>query len=113
MPTFLIDVNLPYFFALWNNDNFIHQRDVNDEMSDAKIWEYAIDNELIIVSKDADFSKKIIYNDPPPRVIHIKFGNLKMKEFHDVISANWSTVVDLIMTHKLINIYTDRIEAIK
>ncbi len=28
MPKYLIDVNLPYFFALWNTQDYIHQNDI-------------------------------------------------------------------------------------
>lgn len=49
---------------------------------------------------------------PPPKVIHIRFGNLKMKNFHERISKVWQEVVNLNRPHKLINIFLDRIEAI-
>lgn len=55
MPSFLIDVNLPYYFSIWNTDEFIHQKDINDEWSDEKIWNYAKENNLTIISKDSDF----------------------------------------------------------
>lgn len=41
MPDFLIDVNLPYHFSLWNNPAYIHQIDINDSWTDFQIWEYA------------------------------------------------------------------------
>ncbi|SHG03573.1 hypothetical protein SAMN05444372_10213 [Flavobacterium micromati] len=77
MPSFLIDVNLPYYFSIWNTDEFIHQKDINDEWSDEKIWNYAKENNLTIISKDSDFSNKIIMSSPPPKVLHIRFGNMK------------------------------------
>jgi predicted nuclease of predicted toxin-antitoxin system len=41
MPKFLIDINLPYHFALWNSPEFIHQKDLNSKWSDEEIWTYA------------------------------------------------------------------------
>ena len=41
MPKFLIDVNLPYRLSIWNSDNFIHQKNINDEWFDEQIWVYA------------------------------------------------------------------------
>lgn len=41
MPLFLIDANLPYYFSLWNNNNFIHLKDINDSMSDNDVWNFA------------------------------------------------------------------------
>jgi predicted nuclease of predicted toxin-antitoxin system len=77
MPSSLIDVNLPYYFSIWNTDEFIHQKDINDEWSDEKIWNYTKENNLTIISKDSDFSNKIIMSSPPPKVLHIRFGNMK------------------------------------
>ena len=61
MPKYLIDVNLPYYFELWNNPDFIHVKDLNDTWSDDLIWKYALDNNLTILTKDADFSTKVLY----------------------------------------------------
>ena len=38
MPKFLIDINLPYYFSLWNSPEFIHQKDLNSKWSDEEIW---------------------------------------------------------------------------
>ena len=32
MSKYLIDVNLPYYFGLWNNQDFIHLKDIDDEV---------------------------------------------------------------------------------
>ena len=90
MPKYLIDVNLPYFFSLWNSEEFIHQKDINDEWTDEKIQEYATENKMTIMTKDSDFSNKIIFREPPPKVIHIRFGNMKMKEFHAAMKKHWN-----------------------
>ena len=113
MPKFLIDVNLPYYFALWRGENFIHQRDLNDEWDDSQIWDYARRNNLTIVTKDVDFSNRIMFRQPPPRVIHIRFGNLKMRDFFQVMSSLWLEAATLSETHKLVNIFKEHIEAIE
>jgi predicted nuclease of predicted toxin-antitoxin system len=110
---FLIDVNLPYYFSLWNGDEYIHQRDINDEWSDEKIWEYAKENNLTIVTKDSDFSHRIILHEPPPKVIHIRIGNVNMKDFFNILSNSWSIVCEMNMKYKLINIFKDSIEAVE
>jgi len=72
MRKYLIDVNLPYKFDHWRSDEYIHQRDLNARMPDRNIWEYAKLNNLTILTKDADFSDRMILETPPPRVIHFK-----------------------------------------
>jgi predicted nuclease of predicted toxin-antitoxin system len=111
MPKFLIDVNLPYYFSLWNTPEYIHQQDINDAWNDELIWEYAMNNNLTIVTKDSDFSSRILFHSPPPRVTHIKFGNLKMSEFFNRITS-WIDVQVLSEGNKLVQVYQDRIEAI-
>ena len=113
MTKYLIDANLPYRFSLWKSDDYIHQYDINDELTDAQIWNQAQENNLTIVTKDADFSNRIIFHTPPPKVIHIRFGNLKMREFFSVMTAIWDDVLELHENHKLVNVFRDRIEAIE
>jgi predicted nuclease of predicted toxin-antitoxin system len=113
MPRFLIDANLPYYFGLWNNSDYIHVFDINDTWTDQQIWNYAKQNNLIIISKDSDFALKALVEGTPPKVIHIRFGNLKIKEFHGRISKIWDDIENLIDENSMINIYIDKIEIIK
>jgi predicted nuclease of predicted toxin-antitoxin system len=59
MARFLIDVNLPDRFALWEGENFIHVRDLDGRWSNSQAWSYARDRGLVIVSEDADFSLRV------------------------------------------------------
>jgi predicted nuclease of predicted toxin-antitoxin system len=89
---FIVDANLPYYFSLWNNrENYIHVYDINLKMNDDEIWNYAKENNLTIITKDKDFSNRILFNTPPPKVIHLKIGNLKLKSLFNYLSANWNT----------------------
>ncbi|MBK8054869.1 MAG: DUF5615 family PIN-like protein [Saprospiraceae bacterium] len=112
MKKFFIDANLPYYFSIWNSEEYIHVIDINDEWEDDRIWEYAKKNSLTIVTKDSDFSERIILNIPPPRVIHIKFGNVKMKQFYLLIVSRWDEICKLSIDYKLVNVFHDRIEGI-
>ena len=109
---YLIDVNLPRYFSLWSDSNYEYVFDIDDEMKDSEIWNYAKENDFTIVTKDADFADLILLNNPPPKVIHAKLGNMKMQEFHSSISKIWEEVCLLSEEYKLISIYKDRIEGI-
>lgn len=113
MAKYLIDANLPYYFGLWNTPEFIHVKDLNDAWSDDTIWNYARDHNLIIITKDVDFSHKVLFQGTPPKVIHCKFGNLRVKALHHLISGIWPEIETLIADSNLINVYADRIEIIK
>lgn len=112
MPRFLIDVNLPYRFSLWRGDDFVHVRDIDDRLKDRQVWEYARERDMVIVSKDADFSNLVMSSSPPPRVVHVRLGNMRMREFHAVLHRYWPWVVANISRFRLIRIYPERIEGI-
>jgi predicted nuclease of predicted toxin-antitoxin system len=112
VPRYLVDANLPYYFSVWNGPDFVHAKDLDDQWSDSEIWRYALEHDLTIVTKDADFSDRVMVTDPPPRVIHVKLGNLRMRDFHRAISAVWPEACELSRSCRLVRIFTDRIEGI-
>ncbi len=112
MPRYLIDANLPYYFSVWHGPDFVHVKDLNEEWKDSEVWAYAKQHGLIIVSKDADFSDRVLLSQPPPRVIHVKLGNMKIGAFHHAISKVWDKVDELSQRCKLVQIFHDRIEGI-
>jgi predicted nuclease of predicted toxin-antitoxin system len=46
-------------------------------------------------------------------VVHLRFGNLRRKEFHARIARVWPQVEALFKTHKLVIVYADRLEGIR
>ncbi len=112
MVRYLIDANLPYYFSLWRGDNFLHQKDLGDAWSDPQVWEFARREDMTIVSKDADFSDRAMLEPPPPRVIHIRLGNLKMRHFHQILLTLWPEICDLSARCRLVSVFHDRLEGI-
>lgn len=112
VPAYLIDANLPYYFSLWHNEQYVHQLDLRNDAEDYEIWEYARSRNLTIITKDADFSDRILLSTPPPRVIHLRIGNVAMREFHKIIGAIWNDVLTLSQVHKLVIVFKDRIETV-
>ena len=81
-------------------------------LTDTEVWDFARREKLVIVSKDADFSERIILATPPPWVVHLRFGNLRRREFHALLASVWPQVETLLKKHKLVNVYRDRVEGI-
>jgi len=113
MARFLIDVNLPYRLALWSGGDCSHMRDLGETWTDTQIWEYARERDMVIVSKDTDFSDRIVVSSPPPRVIHIRIGNMRMRDFHGLLTRMWPQAIALSTGNRLVRIYQDRIETIE
>lgn len=113
MAKYLIDVNLPCYFSLWESDDYLHVKDIDDEWSDSQIWNYAREHGLTIVTKDTDFSNRILLGGPPPRVIHIKFGNMRLQDFHATISRSWDEICELSRRCALVRVFSDHFEGIE
>lgn len=60
MPKYLIDANLPRYFSLWDSDDFVFAHDSGPSWKDEQIWNHASAAGLTIVTKDADFSDRVL-----------------------------------------------------
>ena len=112
MVKFLIDANLPYYFSMWRGSEYLHVHDLDASMPDLALWQYAMERSLTIVSKDADFTDLILLQEPPPRVIHIKLGNMKVKAFHDTLRHIWNDVILASENAKLVQVFQNRIVSV-
>ena len=52
-------------------------------------------------------------NAPPPRVVHLRIGNMRMRDFHALISRLWPSIVVLSAANRLVRVYENRIEAVE
>jgi len=44
-------------------------------VDDKMIWQYAVDNGYVIVTKDSDFYEMSLVYGPPPKIVWLKMGN--------------------------------------
>lgn len=112
MKGFLFDENLPVRLRFSPKLPIIHVTKVGRNPSDSQIWEFARKHDLVIVTKDADFSERIITQSPPPWVVHLRFGNFRRNEFHALLARLWPQIETLLKSHKLVNVYAGRLEGI-
>lgn len=113
MTGFLFDENLPVVASLPSLLPVTHVTDVGPRLTDSQIWEYARQHDLAIVTKDADFSQRIVLSSPPPRVIHLRVGNMRRREFSEWLERLWPQIESLVASHKLVNVFAASIEAIE
>ena len=92
MSRFLIDANLPYRWDVWRGERFLHVFDLGDDLPDRVIWERARSDDLVIVTKDSDFSAWALLAEPPPRVVHFRIGNLRLRDFAALVERIWPTI---------------------
>lgn len=112
MNGFLIDENLPLPTALPTTLPIVHSRQLGAQPSDSFLWQHAIAHELVIVTKDADFSERIQLSGPPPRIVHLRVGNMRRTEFIQWLYKQWPAIEAALPQHKLVNVYHDHLELI-
>ena len=112
MKGFVFDENLPRQIRFSTSLPIVHASDLGSRVSDSDVWAYAKSHALVIVTKDTDFSNRMMVSAPPPWVVHLRFGNLRRQEYHLFFQRVWPQIEALLPAHKLINVYLDRIEAI-
>lgn len=109
---YLVDVNLPKYFSHFNSDDFIFVADINLTQSDSEIWEYALNNNLVILTKDVDFYHKSLLTKNRPKVIHFKFVNQKLSDLHSYFTKHWEELQFHIRQHDLIIAHTEGLEIV-
>ena len=112
MKGFLFDENIPGRLTFSPALPFSHASTLGSATSDTIIWQHARKNSLVIVTKDADFSHRIMLSSPPPWIVHLRFGNMRKNDFHSFLARQWPQIESLLPDNKLISVYQDRIEAI-
>ncbi len=99
---FLVDVNLPYRFPFFEGDDFLFVRDIDARMSDTDIWKLALENNYVILTRDADFYYRFLQAATSPKVVHIKLGNTSLFEFALYFKSHWQKITELLESHSFI-----------
>ena len=114
MKGFVLDENVPVRLAFRPALPVVSSSSVlGKSADDSDLWDYAKARSLVIVTKDADFSDRILVSTPPPWIVHLRFGNLRLRDYHRLLSQMWPHVEALLPKHKMIAVYADRIEAME
>lgn len=109
----LLDENVAARLRTAFNVPVIHVSEWADGLKDWALWQRATEASLVIVTQDADFTERMLVQEPPPWVVHIRTGNMRVAEFWALLDNIWPRVWELLADHKLVVIYRDRLEAVR
>ena len=70
--------------------------------SDSDIWQYAHDNNYVIVTFDSDFYDISLLNSSPPKIIWLKTGNLTTREIADLLISNETSIKEFISNPEMV-----------
>lgn len=110
--SFLVDVNLPKYFSFFNDSSFAFVADIDLKMTDTEIWDYAIKNNKIILTKDADFFNRFLVSENTPKIIYLQLGNLSLKQLYHYFNNYWEEIQAEIDKAKIIIAKETHIESI-
>lgn len=73
--------------------NSLHVRDVGMKATtDSVVWDYAKENDFMIVSKDADMHDLSLVFGNPPKVIWLRLGNCSTSQIENLLRRNFKTI---------------------
>jgi len=73
--------------------NSVHVRDVGMKATDDPIvWEYAKNNDFLIVSKDADMHDLSLVFGNPPKVVWLRLGNCSTRQVEELLRRDFDII---------------------
>jgi predicted nuclease of predicted toxin-antitoxin system len=71
----------------------VHVRDVGlKSADDPLVWQYAKDNQLIIVSKDSDLHQRSFMFGHPPKLVWVRLGNCSTAEVEKLLRRSFAVI---------------------
>ena len=110
---FIIDAHLPSVLAKEFSTlgyKAIHTSELpaGNASSDMNIIVEAAEDGVVI-SKDEDFYQSFLLFGKPPKLIHVKVGNMRLRELKELFARVTPKLVDLLGQHDLIELHRDKI----
>ena len=59
---------------------------------DPTIWDYAKDNDFMIVSKDADMHDLSLVFGNPPKVVWLRIGNCSTRQIEELLRLDYDVI---------------------
>jgi len=97
---FLIDAQLPPALARWLVEQGHTADHVDDlgllEAEDVAIWNHAVLNGAIIVTKDEDFAERTARTNAGPVIVWLRIGNATNRALMQWLTPRWSEITELL-----------------
>jgi len=93
---YIVDAQLPPALARYlssNGEDAIHVLDIDMmESSDSLIWDYALKEERVIITKDEDFQVRASISTTYPTIIWVRIGNCSKKILISFFKEKWDQI---------------------
>ncbi len=72
---------------IFPNSLHVHQASLGN-VPDNKVWDYALENDYVIVTKDADFQEYSLLFGFPPKIVWIRKGNCSTSQIAQLLKIH-------------------------
>lgn len=94
----LVDAQLPPALALWLRDKGVEADHVGDlgllKATDHAIWNLAVADDYVLMSKDRDFADWAFVRSPHPQIVWVRRGNQGTTEMLAWLEDAWPRIVE-------------------
>ena len=111
---FLVDAQLPVRLARFlqaSGYDTLHTRDLPQQnaTSDSAINDISIEQERVVITKDADFVDSFLTIQKPSKLLLVSTGNIRNSELEEIFKNNLSTLVNLLQNNDYVEINREEI----
>jgi predicted nuclease of predicted toxin-antitoxin system len=110
--TYLVDVNLPISFLQINTITCLFVKDISDEMPDSEIWQMAIANNYVILTRDKDFYHRAVQSKVLPKIVLFRLGNIRNRELLHYFKENISAIEEQLALHQLLVLWPHEVQVV-
>jgi predicted nuclease of predicted toxin-antitoxin system len=106
---FLVDAQLPRHLAAslkWSGHDVVHTLDLpsGNRTPDWRINEISVEEQRIVVTKDADFVNSFLLAGVPYKLLLVSTGNISNRELEDIFAKNLSAIVEALEIYEFVEI---------
>jgi predicted nuclease of predicted toxin-antitoxin system len=89
----------------------LHTRDLPQQnaTSDSAINDISIEQERVVITKDADFVDSFLTIQKPSKLLLVSTGNIRNSELEEIFNNNLSTLVNLLQNNDYVEINREEI----
>lgn len=97
---FLVDAQLPPALARLLAEHDHHAEHVIDiapgDTPDAVLWQYALDHEAVIITKDEDFVDLVARSRVSPAIVWVRAGNTTRRALLEWFLPRLDTIIEMV-----------------
>jgi len=109
VPTLWLDAQLPPQLATWlRNVRFVDAKALRElglrDAGDREIFDAARANDVILLSKDADFVELVSRLGAPPKLIWLTCGNVSNEALQGLLTQRLSAAFEVLQTDDIVEL---------